>query len=918
MVLQQLSFFYIFILFLNIIKTCEISDGVCLDPFYRCGPFQDCERIGSLVIVRPNASCVCVANNCESKSEEGICTNCTTGYALTENGRYCVSPMANCNIYYDVQPDTQCKVCNKGFAVSDASTCVNEISNCEYYNGTGLCRDCQLGYLLRKNGTLCTQEIQNCSIYNESDYNKCEKCQMNTYLSINKTKCAKYILNCISYNDSGSCLKCAINYTPSISGMICAKNIENCENYSDKLGICLNCTINFRPTENGVKCAQYLPNCFSYDDSSLKCKQCNLNFFLENDACYDVISNCKNYTADFNFCSICEDNYNLTNDKKKCIKNILYCKIFDNNGNCSECIDGYNLSSTRKKCIQNIKNCVNFGDDSLCINCISNYNLSMSRVRCCPKISQCLNYSDESDICLNCFKNYKSNKNGTICFKEITNCSIHNENNFTCDACNNSYVRTKLHLKCVSNINNCLEYEDDSGMCSSCKINYQQTKSKIKCVSEIKNCLEYDDLTEKCDKCKNGSEITPEKECIENQISDNKSDDNNSNLIIIIVVPVCVVAIIFAIVLFIYCKKKKPVKKESLLNESSIPSISIYTTSALSTQTISIGTAIKKIGEFIENEKLKLEHFVFEIIESDESFSKQTQIKLLEKIGKGGFGKVYRGKDFVENNYAMKIFLDKDGSDVLTEQDLYSFKEMTKEKLHLRDMKHENIISLTGVVYCFKPEKLILGIVEPFMQFDLKSFLKAKGNVLTFDRRMEIALNIAKGLNYMHYRKCSHNDIKPQNILINWELEMGKIEVKLSDFGTVQKAFDPFQENLGITLEYAAPERILKFYCQIELTKEILIYSDIWSYGCVLIKIFKEELEEKLFFPWSPLIGKNFQNLPEHQEEIRKVILEEEKINNHYFADKKIPIKIEKIINDCLQVDFYKRPKIEKLISCLK
>jgi len=78
----------------------------------------------------------------------------------------------------------------------------------------------------------------------------------------------------------------------------------------------------------------------------------------------------------------------------------------------------------------------------------------------------------------------------------------------------------------------------------------------------------------------------------------------------------------------------------------------------------------------------------------------------------------------------------------------------------MRELKDENIIFIKGIAYSFgENNKLQLGIVEPLMDFYLKSFLQLYDKHLTMSRLLEIAMKISIGL-----RKCVHNDIKPQNI----------------------------------------------------------------------------------------------------------------------------------------------------------
>ena len=117
----------------------------------------------------------------------------------------------------------------------------------------------------------------------------------------------------------------------------------------------------------------------------------------------------------------------------------------------------------------------------------------------------------------------------------------------------------------------------------------------------------------------------------------------------------------------------------------------------------------------------------------------------MEKLGKGGYGTVWKVYDIYNNNYALKIFLEKSDIEEMTENDLDKFKEMVKENMNLKEVKDENIIILKGIAYSDNDE-IALGIVQPLMNYDLKHFLEKYGKTITFKQKIEIALQISNGL----------------------------------------------------------------------------------------------------------------------------------------------------------------------------
>ena len=69
------------------------------------------------------------------------------------------------------------------------------------------------------------------------------------------------------------------------------------------------------------------------------------------------------------------------------------------------------------------------------------------------------------------------------------------------------------------------------------------------------------------------------------------------------------------------------------------------------------------------------------------------------------------------------------------------------------------------------------------MEMDLKSFMINYGKLIDMELIKKILREILKGLNYIHLESILHRDLKPQNILINYNINNGNLQVKLADFG---------------------------------------------------------------------------------------------------------------------------------------
>lgn len=169
--------------------------------------------------------------------------------------------------------------------------------------------------------------------------------------------------------------------------------------------------------------------------------------------------------------------------------------------------------------------------------------------------------------------------------------------------------------------------------------------------------------------------------------------------------------------------------------------------------------------------------------------------EIAEQIGVGGFGAVYRGRDpFIKRTVAVKTCQVND--DEIKNR-------FFREAELAGNLHHKNITT----IYDFGVENGIPYIVQEFLTGeDLDKQIK-RGLPIPLQRKVEILMAIAEGLEYAHNASIIHRDIKPANIRL---LENGT--VKIMDFG-IAKSLET-ESNLtqtGITLgtsAYLAPEQI--------------------------------------------------------------------------------------------------------------
>ncbi|GFP85123.1 glycerophosphodiester phosphodiesterase protein kinase domain-containing gdpdl2 [Phtheirospermum japonicum] len=175
-----------------------------------------------------------------------------------------------------------------------------------------------------------------------------------------------------------------------------------------------------------------------------------------------------------------------------------------------------------------------------------------------------------------------------------------------------------------------------------------------------------------------------------------------------------------------------------------------------------------------------------------------------EKLGQGGYGSVYKGKLRSGHIVAVKL-LNKpkeNGQDFINEI-------ATIGRIH-----HVNVVKLVG--YCAG-------------KFNNKQEL----NPLSWERKYEIAVGVARGIEYLH-RGCDiqilHFDIKPHNILLD-----DNFTPKISDFG-LAKLYSTENNTVTLTaargtIGYVAPELINRSIGGVSYK------ADVYSFGMLLMEM---------------------------------------------------------------------------------
>ena len=193
--------------------------------------------------------------------------------------------------------------------------------------------------------------------------------------------------------------------------------------------------------------------------------------------------------------------------------------------------------------------------------------------------------------------------------------------------------------------------------------------------------------------------------------------------------------------------------------------------------------------------------------------------QILERVGRGGMGVLYRGHDPVlDREVAVKVMLADFSED--TEQMRPRFYREAKSAAKLQ---HRNIVT----VFEFAEENNQPHIVMEFLRGSPLNSRMEELPPLTLDDKLDIVTQLCSGLGYAHKEGVVHRDVKPANLFI---LQDGT--VKLLDFGIAKLATSTLtrQGDVVGSAPYMSPE-------QIAGVQDLDGRSDVWSTGVLLYEL---------------------------------------------------------------------------------
>jgi tetratricopeptide (TPR) repeat protein len=200
-----------------------------------------------------------------------------------------------------------------------------------------------------------------------------------------------------------------------------------------------------------------------------------------------------------------------------------------------------------------------------------------------------------------------------------------------------------------------------------------------------------------------------------------------------------------------------------------------------------------------------------------------SNFKIVDKIGSGGMGVVYKAEDTQSGDPVALKFLPEE----LTAVDS-ARKRFLREAQAVSALDHPNICSINEIVDTSDGR---MFICMPFYEGETLRE-RIESGPLHIQETVEIAHEIAAGLSYAHEHDIVHRDIKPENVFIT-----GEGLVKLLDFGLAklagQSRLTPAGGRLG-TIAYLSPEQACG--------DDVDYRTDIWSLGVMMYEMLTGKL----------------------------------------------------------------------------
>ncbi|KAL8115790.1 hypothetical protein AgCh_022334 [Apium graveolens] len=202
------------------------------------------------------------------------------------------------------------------------------------------------------------------------------------------------------------------------------------------------------------------------------------------------------------------------------------------------------------------------------------------------------------------------------------------------------------------------------------------------------------------------------------------------------------------------------------------------------------------------------------------------------KVASGSYGDLYRGT-YCSQEVAIKVLK----AECVTEE---MQREFAQEVYIMRKVRHKNVVQFIGA--CTKPPNL--SIVTEYMSGgSVYDYLHKQKGTFKLPSILKVAIDISKGMNYLHHNNIIHRDLKAANLLMD-ENEV----VKVADFGVARvRAQSGVMTAETGTYRWMAPEVIEH--------KPYDHKADIYSFGIVVWELLTGKLPYENITPVQAAVG---------------------------------------------------------------